>query len=115
MYRDSADWLQAMGSEQYLRKGLASEGARLTCSPVSSLRANFTLPMLPAPTVLPRIHFPDGVGIVVRDLLCLEAEAEAEEAPVGLRGSVAPWATGAGPALLATAVFAGMSLEVRLG
>lgn len=62
--------------------------------------------MLPAPIVLPKIHFPDGVGIVVRDLLvCFEVVG----AP-GLRGSGPPWLlTGAGPALLATAVLAGMS------
>lgn len=42
-----------------------------TCSLPSSLRANFTLPMLPAPMVLPKIHLPDCVGMVVRDLDCL--------------------------------------------
>lgn len=62
------------------------ERKRQTCSPVSSLRASFTLPILPAPIVLPSIHFPDGVGMVVRDLLvCFEAE----DAP-GLLGSGAP-------------------------
>lgn len=61
-------------------------GEKHTCSPVSSLRASFTFPMLPAPIVLPKIHFPDGVGIVVRDLLvCFEVVG----AP-GLRGSGPP-------------------------
>lgn len=36
--------------------------------------ASFTLPMLPAPIVLPNIHFPDWVGIVVRDRDCLVEE-----------------------------------------
>src|SRR3569833_769022 len=67
----------------------------LTCSLLSSFRASLTLPMLPAPMVLPRIHLPDWVGIVVRDLDCLEAEA--------LASAAAPCGTGAGPALLATA------------
>lgn len=43
-----------------------------TCSLPSSLRASFTLPMLPAPIVFPKIHLPDWVGMVVRDLVCLE-------------------------------------------
>lgn len=31
--------------------------------------------MLPAPIVLPKIHLPDWVGMMVRALLCLEVEA----------------------------------------
>ena len=54
-----------------------------TCSLPSSLRASFTLPMLPAPMVLPKIHFPDCVGMVVRDLDCLALEA--------CVASAAPW------------------------
>lgn len=38
-----------------------------TCSPPSTLRANFTLPMLPAPIVFPRTQFPVAAGIVVLD------------------------------------------------
>lgn len=37
-----------------------------TCSSPPSFWASFTLPMLPAPMVFPRTHFPDCVGIVVR-------------------------------------------------
>lgn len=48
----------------------------LTCSLLSSFLANLTLPMLPAPMVFPRIHFPDWVGMVVRDL-ALEAPPDA--------------------------------------
>lgn len=40
----------------------------MTCSPVSIFFASFTLPMLPAPIVLPRAQFPVGVVIVVRRL-----------------------------------------------
>lgn len=47
---------------------------RHTCSVPSSLRASLTLPMLPAPIVLPKIHLPVGVGMVVRDLVVLDAE-----------------------------------------
>lgn len=65
---------------------------KLACSLLSSFLASLTLPMLPAPIVFPRIHFPDCVGIVVRDL-ALVAEPEA-------RGSAAEeGCTGAGPAL----------------
>lgn len=50
--------------------------------------------MLPAPIVLPRIHFPDCVGIVVRDLALgwPEDRGSAEEG------------TAAGPVLCATVV-----------
>lgn len=45
-----------------------------TCSLPSSLRASFTLPILPAPMVLPRIHLPDWVGMTLRLLDCFEEE-----------------------------------------
>lgn len=55
--------------------GSVEEGAKkekereiITCSPVSIFFASFTLPMLPAPIVLPRAQFPVGVVIVVRRL-----------------------------------------------
>lgn len=60
-----------------------------TCSPPSALRANLTLPMLPAPIVLPRTQLPVCAGIVVLDLLedlCFDSMAVT---------------TGAGPPLLA--------------
>lgn len=66
----------------------------LACSLLSSFFASLTLPMLPAPIVLPRIHFPDCVGIVVRDL----AFGWPED-----RGS-ADEGTAAGPVLCATVV-----------
>ena len=49
-------------------EGYHGEVGTLACSLLSSFFASLTLPMLPAPIVLPRIHFPDCVGIVVRDL-----------------------------------------------
>src|SRR2546430_1260598 len=41
----------------------------LSCSPPSARFASFTLPILPAPMVLPSIQVPDCAGIVVRLLL----------------------------------------------
>ena len=70
----------------------------LTCSMASSLRASLTLPMLPAPMVLPSIHFPDCVGIVVRGRACLDADADVEGATLP---SATPWCAGVGPALCA--------------
>lgn len=75
-----------------LRKGI------LTCSVPSSLRASLTLPILPAPIVLPRIHLPDWVGMEVRVVLCFAPVARASAAACMTGG------TAAGPALLATAV-----------
>jgi hypothetical protein len=51
--------------------------ASLTCSPVSMFFASFTLPILPAPMVFPRAHWPVGVLIVVRRLGC-----EASDTPL---------------------------------
>lgn len=73
----------------------------LTVSIPSSFLASLTLPMLPAPMVLPSIHFPDCVGIVVRDRPWGFA-APAADAAVLASGT--PCGTGAGPALFATAV-----------
>jgi len=71
----------------------------LTCSPVSFLSASLTLPILPAPMVLPRTHIPDCVGIVVRDRDCLDADADG---PL-LASATPPWGTGPGPALCVAA------------
>lgn len=49
------------------------QGSIHTCSPVSIFFASFTFPMLPAPIVFPRAHWPVGVVIVVRRLGCVEA------------------------------------------
>lgn len=81
----------------------------LTCSLLSSFLASLTLPMLPAPMVLPRIHFPDCVGMVVRDLALTVGMAA--------RGSTAAggWA-GEGPAFWATALaMAAAVVEGRRG
>lgn len=64
-----------------------------TCSLPSSLRANLTFPMLPAPIVFTSSHLPDWVGMVVRDRLCFAAGADCLE-------SAAPWAPAPVPALL---------------
>lgn len=54
-----------------------SYGDGHTCSPVSTLLASFTLPMLPAPIVLPRAHCPVwGVLIVVLRLVGVACEPE---------------------------------------
>lgn len=74
------------------------DGAGPTCSLPSSLRASFTLPMLPAPIVLPKIHLPDWVGMVVRDLVCLAAGGGASAWPWA-----APWEATEGLPLLGTA------------
>src|SRR5690348_3322473 len=64
------------GDSLVLCVGVRGRRLRLTCSGPSSLRANLTLPILPAPMVLPRIHLPEDVGMVVRLLLgLLEDEA----------------------------------------
>ena len=60
--------------------------------------------MLPAPIVFPRIHLPDWVGIVVRDLptCCLEdVDRGSEPVAPGL-------GAGTGPPLLATAAVPAM-------
>lgn len=80
-------------------------GRELACSLLSSFLASLTLPMLPAPMVFPRIHFPDWVGMVVRDL-ALVAEAEA-------RGSAVEGWTGAGPALWATVLAMSAAGDLR--
>lgn len=67
-----------------------------TCSLLSSFFANFTLPMLPAPIVFPRIHFPDWEGMEVRVRPCRTGAA-----PDGVRASDAPRDTTAGPGLFA--------------
>lgn len=77
-----------------LGDGCTARHCTLACSLLSSFFASLTLPMLPAPIVLPRIHFPDCVGIVVRDLALGWPED---------RGS-AEDGTAAGPVLCATVV-----------
>lgn len=62
--------------------------------------------MLPAPIVLPRIHFPDWVGIEVRDVLVFAPFARASAAAC-MTGGMA-----AGPVLFATAVGPAISLCV---
>lgn len=75
-----------------------------TCSVPSSFRASFTFPMLPAPIVLPSIHLPDWVGIVVRDLLvCFVFAARPSFA------AAAGCEAGTGPPLWATVVVPTMS------
>lgn len=87
-------------------RGVKRQG-ELACSLLSSFLASLTLPMLPAPMVLPRIHFPDWVGMVVRDL-ALVAEAAA-------RGSAAEGWTGAGPVLWATVLAMSVEGELKEG
>lgn len=60
---------------------------------LSSFLASLTLPILPAPIVLPSIHFPDWVGMVVRLRVLVAPDA---------RGSAAEDCTGAGPGFWAT-------------
>jgi hypothetical protein len=71
-----------MGMQQELKGDENKRRQRHTCSLPSSFRASLTLPMLPAPMVLPSIHFPDWVGMTVRDLACLEVEG---------RGGASAW------------------------
>lgn len=56
------------GNLRYVNTGTAvhKREGRLTCSPVSLLRASFTLPMLPAPIVFPRSQWPVVASMVVR-------------------------------------------------
>jgi len=77
---------------------------RHTCSLLSSFFASLTFPMLPAPMVFPSIHFPDCVGIVVRDRPCFWAPAAAEAAALA---SATPWDAGDGPGLFADAAMSG--------
>lgn len=67
--------------------------------------------MLPAPIVFPSIHFPDCVGIEVREVLVFAPVARASAAACMTGG------TAVGPALLATAVpaMALLAVAVLLG
>jgi hypothetical protein len=99
--RISLDWsARSLSARLWWLSSVEPRGMILhaTCSVPSSFLANLTLPILPAPMVLPRIHLPDWVGMEVREDLCLAPVARASAAAC-MTGGMA-----AGPALLATAV-----------
>lgn len=93
--------MQRMSSFNTMETKAETKLRKLACSLPSSFLASLTLPMLPAPMVFPRIHLPDCVGMVVRDL------AFVAPLPPAARGSAvaavaAEGCTGAGPTLWAT-------------
>lgn len=92
--RDLEGWRQMSARVSKMGGTCGGMAGKLTCSLLSSFLASFTLPMLPAPIVLPRIHFPDCVGIVVLDLALGWPEDLGSEEE----------GTAAGPVLCATVV-----------